>query len=239
MSVYIGTSGWRYRHWVGPFYPKALPAQDMLGFYSREFGAVEINSSFYGQPDERTLADWRGATPDRFRFAFKANRYITHMKKLKDVGEALDKMITGARVLGDKLGPVLLQLPPRWRVDTRRLEAFLSEFPADLAIAFEFRDASWFTDEVYEKLRRRRAAFCIYDLGGKKSPCAVTSDVVYVRLHGPDDVYVGSYGTEDLGRWAGAISTWDREGRDVWCFFNNDEHGYAVQNARELKRLLE
>ena len=161
------------------------------------------------------------------------------MKKLHNAGAALEKMVAGARVLGDKLGPILFQLPPKWRVDADRLEAFLRLIPEDLRVGFEFRDPSWFVADVYRLLRRHQAAFCIYELEGTRSPNEVTADFVYVRLHGPDGAYKGSYSTQDLSGWAGAISSWVRTGKDVYCFFDNDDRGYAAANARELKEMLE
>lgn len=238
MTIRIGTSGWYYRHWVGTFYPDAVSPRGMLAHYSREFDTVEVNSSFYGLPDTGTLTSWRDAVPDGFIFAFKASRYITHMKKLSGTDDALHIMIERARSLGEKLGPVLFQLPPRWRVDCARLGAFLEHVPKDVRVAFEFRDPSWFRGSVYELLQQYRAGFCIYDMGGEVSPCEATADFVYLRLHGPDGPYRGSYDIQTLGRWAGAICVWEMSGRDVYCFFDNDERGFAVQNARDLKKIL-
>jgi uncharacterized protein YecE (DUF72 family) len=238
MTIFIGTSGWHYGHWRGPFYPDDLTPEQMLRFYSTQFEAVEVNSSFYRLPQRATLLVWKEATPDCFVFAFKASRYLTHMKKLTDAGDALAAMLERARVLGPKLGPVLFQLPPRWRVDVDRLRQFLAILPRDIRAAFEFRDPSWFSDAVYESLRESAAGFCIYDLGGTTSRQIVTSDLAYVRLHGPGGPYQGLYDTGTLSNWADSISAWNAEGRDVYCFFDNDEHGYATRNARELRALL-
>ncbi len=238
MTIFIGTSGWHYRHWIGPFYPDDLPPDRMLRFYSAEFGTVEVNSSFYRLPEKRTVLAWKEATPDRFMFAFKASRYLTHMKKLTDAEDALATMLERARVLRPKLGPVLFQLPPRWRVDVDRLRQFLEIVPTDLRVAFEFRDPSWFSDAVYESLREFGAGLCVYDLGGTASPLIVTADLAYVRLHGPGGPYQGLYDTGTLSNWADSMSAWNAEGRDVYCFFDNDEQGYAARNARELKTLL-
>lgn len=238
-GIHIGTSGWHYKDWVGPFYPDDTRPKGMLAYYAGEFGVVEINNSFYRLPDTKTLSTWKASTPERFTFAFKASRYITHNKKLRDAGEALDKMVGVVSALGDKLGPILFQLPPRWKVNSQRLDGFLGMMPPGLRVAFEFRDPSWFNDEVYGILRSHGAAFCIYELDGRKSPTEVTGDLVYIRLHGPDGAYKGSYSTRDLSGWAGAISSWTRSGKDVYCFFDNDERGYAAQNALELKRMLE
>ena len=239
MSIQIGTSGWHYEHWVGPFYPADLKPEEMLSFYSSSFSAVEINNSFYRLPTRKSLGTWKHSTPDGFVFVFKASRYITHMKKLHDAGDALERMLASAGVLGEKLGPVLFQLPPKWRVNAGRLDSFLSQIPEDMRVAFEFRDPSWFVDDVFASLRRHGAAFCIYELAGSRSPNEITTDFVYIRLHGPGGAYEGSYGTQTLSGWAGAISSWARGGKDVYCFFDNDERGYAVQNAGELRAMLE
>ena len=160
------------------------------------------------------------------------------MKKLADPEDALATMIERARVLGSKLGPILFQLPPRWHVNNDRLRRLLQLVPEHVRVAFEFRDASWFVDSVYETLREFGAGFCMYDLAGSMSPTVVTADLVYLRLHGPGGPYQGLYDTGTLSAWAERISGWHAEGRDVYCFFDNDEHGYAVRNARELKALL-
>jgi len=238
MGIHIGTSGWHYRHWVGLFYPKGMKPDEMLQYYAGEFTAVEVNNSFYRLPDKETLIAWRDSTPGRFVFAFKASRYVTHMKKLKDAREALGKTLAGARVLEEKLGPVLFQLPPRWRVNPGRLQEFLKHMPNDVRVAFEFRDPSWFTDEVYGLLRGHGAAFCIYDLQGKKSPTEVTADFVYVRMHGAAGAYQGRYTQRVLSGWTEAVSSWHGTGKDVFLFFNNDSQGYAIENARELKKML-
>ena len=238
MSIRIGTSGWHYGHWVGPFYPPDQPSAGLLSFYSVEFDTVEVNNSFYRLPQIETLLAWKEGTPDSFTFAFKASRYLTHMKKLRGIEDALTTMIDRARLLGSKLGPILFQLPPRWRVDAERLGQFLRLIPQPLRVAVEFRDPSWFADDTYDVLRKSEAGFCIYDLAGSTSPTVVTSDLVYVRLHGPYGPYQGLYDAGTLSIWAERISIWHAEGKDVYCFFDNDERGYAVQNARELKTLL-
>jgi len=238
MTIRIGTSGWHYGHWVGPFYPPGLPSRGLLSFYSAEFDTVEVNNSFYRLPGIETLLAWTKGTPDSFTFVFKASRYITHMKKLRGAEDALTTMIDRAHFLGFKLGPILFQLPPRWRVDAERLGHFLRLIPKPIQVAVEFRDPSWFVDDVYDVLRQTGSGFCIYDLAGSTSPAVVTSDLVYIRLHGPDGPYRGLYDAAALSTWAERISTWHAEGKDIYCFFDNDEHGYAVQNARELKTLL-
>lgn len=237
-AIHIGTSGWHYDHWKGPFYPSGLPATEMLAFYAERFRSVEINNSFYHLPEPGTLAAWRDAVDDNFLFAVKASRYITHMKKLKAAGDAVQNFLERISLLGQRLGPVLFQLPPRWHCNPARLKEFLALLPTPFRYAFEFRDPSWFTHDVYKLLEEAGAAFCIYELAGVLSPKAVTADFVYVRLHGPDAAYQGSYSTQTLAGWAGAISTWARQGREVFCYFDNDQSGYAAANAASLASIL-
>lgn len=237
--IHIGTSGWHYDHWKGPFYPEDLGTGEMLDFYAAHFRAAEINNSFYRLPAAKTLETWRESVPGGFCFAVKASRYLTHMKKLKEPRQPLETFLERIGALGDRLGPVLFQLPPRWRCNHKRLGNFLAEIPAGVRCAFEFRDPSWFNDEVYAVLRSAGAAFCIYDLAGTTSPREVTADFVYLRLHGPGKAYEGSYGRSALAGWAGALSAWSRQGKEVFCFFDNDQDGYAARNALELKAMLE
>jgi len=237
-NIHIGTSGWHYDSWVGAFYPEGLPKSDFLAYYSRHFHTVEINNSFYQLPKSETLTAWRKAVPKGFLFAVKASRYITHMKKLKDAKEALTSLLKRVDALGDKLGPILFQLPPRWRFNPERFYDFLEILPTNYRYAFEFRDTSWMDPAAYEALNMVGAAFCIYDLAGYASPKEITADFIYVRLHGPADAYKGSYHVSTLSGWAGAFSTWVDMGNQVFCYFDNDEAGYAAQNALKLQEML-
>lgn len=237
-KIRIGTSGWSYGHWKGPFYAADIADDLMLEAYSERLDSVEINRSFYSLPDESTLESWRDATPRDFLFAVKASRYITHMKKLNDPEESTRRLFGRLRALGPKLGPVLFQLPPDWRCDTGRLDAFLAELDPELRYTVEFRDRSWLNEEVYEILASHDAALCIYELDGFVSPKELTADFVYVRLHGPGGPYRGDYSRADLAGWSGAFSAWARQGCDVYCFFDNDEKGYAPNNAAALKEML-
>jgi uncharacterized protein YecE (DUF72 family) len=237
--VHIGTSGWHYKHWRGSFYPEKCPASQMLAFYLQHFDTVEINNSFYRLPDPSALACWRGSTPANFVFAVKASRFITHNKKLKDPENALQNFLPRAQVLGKKLGPILFQLPPSWKVNAARLEAFLRTLPRRHRYAFEFREPSWHKPEILSLLRRYNAAYCIYELAGYHTPFAITADFAYVRLHGPGGKYQGSYTQKKLDEWAGRIAQWQRSLRAVYVYFDNDQAGYAAQNALELKRMTE
>lgn len=239
-EVRIGTSGWHYQHWRGPFYADRCPSSKMLDFYLQHFDTVEINNSFYKLPSEEVFSCWRQATPGNFRFAVKASRFITHNKKLKDPENALDNFLPRAQALREKLGPILFQLPPKWRVNVQRLDEFLSVLPKGKRrfYAFEFRELSWLNEDVYEVLRCHNAAFCIYELAGFQTEKVVTADWTYVRLHGPGGKYQGSYSNEQLARWAAQITEWGKSLRGVYVYLDNDQSGYAAINALELKRLV-
>jgi uncharacterized protein YecE (DUF72 family) len=237
-KIHIGTSGWHYLHWKGPFYPDDLANQEMLAYYARHFQAVEINNSFYRLPKKETFEDWRQTVPKPFLFTVKASRYITHMKKLKDPPATLPAFLEAITVLGKNLGPVLFQLPPRWRINAERLREFLQSLPGRFRYAFEFRDPSWFDDRVYQALSEKGAAFCMYDLAGRLSPKEVTADFVYIRLHGPGDAYQGRYETNSLAGWAGALAAWRRQGKEIFCFFDNDQGGYAAEDALRLQKMI-
>ncbi len=216
-----------------------MKPRDFLPYYAERFAAAEINNTFYRLPARASLAQWRDAVPAGFVFACKASRYITHMKKLKDPRESVRRFFEVVDVLGAKLGPVLFQLPPRWHADVERLQAFLEALPRGHRYAFEFRDETWFTSEVYEVLARHEAALCIYDLDRRRSPVEVTADFAYVRLHGPNGPYRGSYDGRTLFGWVRRFRRWRERGRDVYCFFDNDENGYAALDARQMRTMLE
>jgi uncharacterized protein YecE (DUF72 family) len=238
VRIYIGTSGWHYKHWKGPFYPPRLPDKAFLEYYADHFGTAEINNSFYRLPEKETLVRWRNAVPEDFIFSVKASRYLTHMKKLKDPNEPLERFLDGVSILGDKLGPILFQLPPRWRSNPQRLEGFLDILPENFRYTFEFRDPSWFDEKIYDLLTRYRASLCVYDLAGRTSPKEITADFAYVRLHGPDGPYRGRYGSQELAGWGAKFSTWLKEGLPVYCYLDNDEGGYAVQDALRLRQMM-
>ena len=236
--VRIGTSGWHYKHWRGPYYPPSVPPRAMLNYYARDFDTVEVNNSFYRLPAAATFDAWRKSTPAAFSFAVKGSRYLTHRKKLLDPKPALDRLMEAAEGLGRKLGPILFQLPPNWQCNPDRLQAFLRSLSSGPRYSIEFRDQSWHNSQVFQLLRDHNVAFCIYELGGVRSPIEVTADFVYVRLHGPGNKYQGDYSTETLKSWAAHIERWIDSSRDVYVYFDNDQAGYAVKNARELKQRL-
>jgi uncharacterized protein YecE (DUF72 family) len=238
-SCLIGTSGWHYEHWKGPFYPEDMPEKGFLSFYSERFDVAEINNSFYQLPDKGTFQQWRQTVGKGFVFAVKASRYITHMKKLKDLEKSLSNFMDSVDSLDGRLGPILFQLPPRWHMNPERLESFLDKLPDRRRYTFEFRDKSWFDERVYDLLSAHNAAFCIYDLEGQMSPEIVTADFIYIRLHGPDkNAYEGSYSKRKLNSFAKKFNKWTREGKDVFCFFDNDQKGFAAENALTLQQIV-
>lgn len=237
-TVRIGTSGWHYAHWRQVFYPGTLPPRHWLAYYAAQFPCVEINNTFYRRPSPTAVREWHEQSPDGFRFAVKAWRVITHRRKLLDCEPALASFFTCIEELREKAGPILFQLPPRWRRNPKRLDAFLHLLPPGRRYAFEFRDPDWHHPEVYAVLSRHNAAFCVYDLAGWHTPLASTADFVYLRLHAPEPHHHGDYPAHELRAWAERVQTWAQAGKDVYAFFNNDQGGYAVANAAALQRCL-
>nr|WP_294782183.1 DUF72 domain-containing protein [uncultured Flavobacterium sp.] len=238
-SLYIGTSGWSYKHWRGTFYPEYIKIKDQFSYYVDNFDSVEINNTFYRTPADETFQSWESQVPEDFVYVIKANRFITHMKKLHDPEDSLLIFMEKVKFLENKLGAVLFQLPPFLKVDIPLLEDFLLALSPKNRYVFEFRNSSWYVPEVYQLLEKYNAAFCIYELAGHLSPVKVTADFVYLRLHGPTSVkYQGSYSDETLSEWADQCLKW-LETKDVFVFFDNDEKGYAAFNALKLKELIE
>ena len=234
MTAFIGTSGWTYDHWAGRFYPEDLPTEQWLEYYADRFPAVEINNTFYQLPADKTLDTWRDTVPRGFRFAVKASRYITHMKKLKDPRESIARFFAKAERLGDRLGPILFQLPPNWHANPERLEAFIEALPDGHRYVFEFRDPDWWNETVADILAAHDCAFCPFDLAGQQSPVTVTTDFVYIRLHGPDGAYAGRYTDQALDQWSERMRDWQTAGKSTWCFFDNDAEAQAAKDARRL-----
>ena len=242
-KVHIGTSGWNYKHWKGVFYPAGLPQKRWLAYYAERFSTVEVNNTFYQLPQYSTFETWRETVrqipnSSEFTFALKASRFITHMKKLKDPKSSSEKFFDRSARLQEKLGPILFQLPPGWPVNIERLAEFLITIPSEHRYAFEFRNESWLSDDIFNLLRQYNVAFCIQDFRGKQSPREITADFTYVRMHGPGEMaYVGSYSEADLQQVEQHISKWRRELTDVYVYFNNDIGGCAVNDARRLQEI--
>lgn len=237
-KIYIGTSGWKYKHWNGVFYPPDLKQQDQLDYYVQIFDTVELNNSFYKQPSAENFSVWKNAVSKQFIFAVKANRYFTHLKKLKVSEDDILGFLDRAAHLGKKLGPILFQLPPSWKINVERLANFLKLLPKHFRYTIEFRNPSWYDPQVYQLLTEHDVAFCIYELAGHISPSIQTADFVYIRLHGPGDKYQGNYNDETLKLWAKFASTAARANKDVYIYFDNDQDGYAAFNAKRLLEML-
>ncbi|MCC9135921.1 DUF72 domain-containing protein [Pontibacter silvestris] len=238
-KIHIGTSGWHYKHWMGNFYPPDLKPKDFTNHYMNFFRTVEINNSFYKLPSAQTFANWRASVPPEFIFAVKGSRFITHMKKLKDPQQSIARFFENVNALEEKTGPILFQLPPFWQVNEERLASFLAALPPYYRYTFEFRHPSWYKPEILNLLCQHNAAFCIYELEWHMSPIEVTADFVYVRLHGPEHKYSGSYSDETLSWWANNCLQWQQQGLDVYIYFDNDQNGYAAFNAKRLQELVQ
>jgi uncharacterized protein YecE (DUF72 family) len=234
----VGCSGWQYRDWKGRFYPTDLPQSRWLEYYAATFDTVEINNSFYRLPSREAVLSWRSRAPAGFVFAVKASRYLTHLRKLKDPRDPLALFFDRARRLGPHLGPVLYQLPPRWKADPERLGTFLSAIPRDVRQTIEFREPDWYTPDVFQRLEHRGVALCLHDMPDSMPRRAAIGPFVYVRFHGTSAKYAGSYSDGQLREWAAWLASELAKGRDVYAYFNNDREGHAVENALTLRRLL-
>jgi uncharacterized protein YecE (DUF72 family) len=233
--IFVGTSGWQYADWEGRFYPRDVSRSQWLTYFSARYPTVEVNNTFYRLPGHKTFTRWRDESSAEFVFAIKASRYITHIRRLLDCRDPLRLLWSRCRRLEDKLGPVLFQLPPRFPADPARLRRFCRLIPSGMRPAFEFRDRSWESDEVFEILCGAGAAFVWADTPGARIPTVVTGGWVYVRFH------IGSrlrpdYSRLKLRRWADRIS--DVDAADCFTYFNNDTGGAALRDAKALGRYL-
>ncbi|MFB3907452.1 MAG: DUF72 domain-containing protein [Candidatus Eisenbacteria bacterium] len=231
----IGTSGYQYDHWRGIFYPPEIPKKDWFGYYATRFDTVEINNTFYNLPSAQTFDAWRERAPRPFCYALKFSRYGTHLKRLREPEETISLFLERAERLDGLLGPILVQLPPRFAPDAGRLDAFLAAAPKRHRWAVEFRDPAWLRDDVYAILRHHGSALCLHDMI-PNHPRIRTADWFYLRFHG--DRYAGSYSPQKLSSAARWIARRLEEGCDVYAYFNNDVHGHAVHNAADLRRYV-
>ena len=236
--IHVGCSGWVYKHWRGILYPEGLPQRLWFERYAEEFDTVEINNSFYRLPKPETFDKWRKQAPDRFCYALKANRYLTQAKKLKECEEPLERMMAAVRHLGDRLGPMLYQLPPSMKINLERFESFLRILPKEATSVFEFREKSWYVPETYDLLNQYGASFCVHDMPGSASERIAVGPIAYVRFHGGEGKYWGRYSDEGLLNWTDWIVEQARSGKSCWCYFNNDIHGHAIHDARTLKSMV-
>jgi uncharacterized protein YecE (DUF72 family) len=235
-SVRVGTSGYQYRHWVGVLYPPGLAQTRWFARYAEVFDTVELNTTFYHQPKDSTYDKWRAAAPAGFRYAVKYNRFGSHVKRLADPAEHLARFLSGAQRLGESLGPVLVQLPPRFHKDLGRLKAFLRAAPRSVQWAVEVRHPSWLGDGTYDLLREHGAALVIHDKL-TDHPRVLTAPFTYMRFHGGEEA--GSYSARQLADAAGFMGASLAQVDEVWAFFNNDYRGHAVRNAQALIALLQ
>jgi uncharacterized protein YecE (DUF72 family) len=236
--IRIGCSGWNYRHWRSLFYPEGLPQRLWFEHYSATFDTVEINNSFYRLPSAETFDKWRRQAPPGFCYAVKANRFLTQARKLKDCAEPLERMLGATRHLRDRLGPILYQLPPRFGCNPERLEEFITLLPADLTHVFEFREKSWLSEDILALLDAHKVSFCAHDMAGSVTPRWAAGPVAYVRFHGAAGKYWGRYPDEVLLGWTDWIVAQAKTGRAVWCYFNNDIHGHAIEDALTLRAMV-
>ncbi len=240
----IGTSGWNYKHWgEGVFYPSGMRPKEWLSYYSNYFESVEINNTFYRLPSREIFAAWYKETPPRFIFSIKANRFLTHLKKLSNPEKYLDKFLNNISGLGDKLKVIFFQLPPFWKFHRERLETFFSflNFQNDkhsLRFALEIRHKSWYCAECWRILERYNVSLVFADWPGLNIDSPITADFIFVRRHGYQSLYATSYPDDYLKNFAGRINKWLSAGKDVYVYFNNDACGYAIQNALSLKNYL-
>jgi uncharacterized protein YecE (DUF72 family) len=230
--IWIGTSGYNYPEWKGSFYPEKLPAGKMLAYYAERFPTVEINYTFYRLPHETLVAGWAAGTPSPYKLTLKAPKRITHDRKLKDVGDLLRSFCHVAGTLGDKLGVLLFQLGPTFKVDLAVFDAFLADLPPGARAAFEFRHASWFDEAVYDRLRARNLALCIADSEKLSTPVVATASYGYFRLR--DEGYVDA----DLDRWADVIRLHQAQWTDTFVYFKHEEEGKGPEFARRLMKRL-
>ena len=239
LHYHIGTSGWHYEHWRGRFYPEKLTKTEWLEFYASHFTTVELNNSFYRLPSEAAFASWYNSSPPNFTFAVKVSRFITHIKRLKNSEEAVENFITRAKILGEKLGPLLYQLPPNMHRNDEVLESFLSNLPRGMKHVLEFRHQSWLEEKVFEILRKYNIGLCVFDMPSFTCPLEMTADFAYIRFHGSGELYSSCYSDKELADWAKRLTNLDINLKAVYIYFNNDAEAFAVRNAMTLRGNLE
>ena len=230
--IYVGTSGYNFPEWRGSFYPSKLPSKHWLEYYAQQLGTVEINYTFYRMPNEKTIAGWNAATPETFTFVLKAPQKITHFARLRNIDEPLRRFIDIIRNLNAKLGAILFQLPPNMKKDVGLLGDLLTQFPADVRAACEFRHVSWWSDDVFELLRSTNTALCVADTEAGTTPLVATADFGYVRLR--DE----GYSPEGLQEWKQKVQDLGRSWTDAYVFFKHEEKGIGPKLAAEFRTLF-
>lgn len=247
-KVYIGTSGWHYNHWLGLFYPKEIKGYYELKYHSEHFNTVENNSSFYRIASESTYKTWDKMTPKNYKFSMKLNKFITHINKLElnpETIEKVEQIINSTQVLKQKLGTIVIQLPASFKYDIDKLEKFLQFFTNLIKekeykfnITIEFRNKYWFTEELYSLLRKYNVALVAAQSSRYPGVREVTADIAYIRMHGPEKLFASKYSQDQLEEWAKYIKKISTKVKEIYVYFNNDFHGYALDNAKELTEML-
>ena len=238
-EIVVGTSGWSYQSWRGPFFPREVMVKHHLAFYTTQFLSTELNGVFYRTPSLDAVRGWRDQTPDDFVFAWKASKFITHWKRLSDKSRnSLALIDERLKILGKKAGPVLFQLPPQFKANRERLQSFMKLVPKRWTCSFEFRDKSWYADDILDVLRKHDVSLCLSDHRDAPAPWEVTASHVYVRGHGPGGHYKGHYSDKTLRDWAKRCRKWQGEGRDVYVYFDNDQKSAAPFDAAKLCKIL-
>ncbi|WLB24271.1 DUF72 domain-containing protein [Bradyrhizobium japonicum] len=237
--ILIGTSGWHYASWRGPFFPREVRIKDQLSYYAEQFETTELNGVFYRTPTPEAVAAWRKQTGPDFVFAWKASKFITHWKRLSERSKnSLELLEARMSLLRDKAGPILFQLPPRFEVDAERLGSFLKLLSRKRRYSFEFRHPSWYQPRILKMLSNENISLCLSDHHDAPAPWKRTADFVYVRGHGPSGRYHGHYSQMALAQWAKRVKSWKRKGYDVYVYFDNDQKSAAPADAQALRKLL-
>ncbi len=239
MRYHIGTSGWHYEHWRGRFYPEKLTKAKWLEFCISHFTTVELNNSFYRLPSVASFATWHDSSPANFIFAVKVSRFITHIKRLKNSEAAVEKFVSRAKILEEKLAPLLYQIPPNMHRNDEVLESFLATLPQGMKHVFEFRHPSWFEEKVFEILRKYNVGLCIFDMPSLTCPLAATADFAYIRFHGSTGLYSSCYSDDELADWAKRLASLAADLRAVYIYFNNDAEAFAIRNAITIRGYLQ
>ena len=237
MTLFVGTSGWQYRHWRHVFYPDKRPQREWLPFFAERFQTVEVNNTFYNLPERSVFEHWRTETPDDFVFALKMSRYLTHLKRLHDPIDPVRRFMERAQALGPKMGPILLQLPPRFRANLELLDASLDVFDPSVRVAVEFRDESWFQPETQSVLERHRAALCLADSPRRNQPALRTAGWAFIRFHEGAGSRAPGYERSALAAWVTRIAQMWPQTADVYVYFNNDTAGHAIRDAAVFAQL--
>lgn len=243
-EIFIGTSGWHYNHWIGKFYPKDVTGYNELKYYAQHFNTVENNSSFYRIAQESTYKTWDRMTPEGYKFSMKVNKAITHEAKLELNNDVIDKVnyvLESTQILEGKLGAIVIQLPASFKYNLSTLDKFLKFFKQRVDdqqykfdIAIEFRNKYWLIDDTYAVLKKYNVALVAGHSSHYPLAREVTADIAYIRMHGPDKLFASKYTTEQLGEWADYIRQISKQVQRIYVYFNNDFHGYAIENAKEL-----